>query len=159
MCHCSKETLYKVISGVTEKSCSTYTQCHIYQFNKMLYLCLTFPFRPGPGCSVSLVVGSNSSFKPITNMAWVRAQLYKLQKRCTRLAAASDKAYQLLAKGRWFSLGTPPSSTTKACRHWSSSNTAESGVKTPKIKNKPILTLLYIGNSILYSNTLSRINT
>jgi len=40
-------------------------------------------------------------------MAWVRAQLYKLQKECTRLAAASDKAYQLLAQGRWFSLVTP----------------------------------------------------
>jgi hypothetical protein len=50
-------------------------------------------------------------------MAWVRAQPYKLQKGCTRLAAASDKAYQLLAQGRWFSLGTPASSTTKTGRH------------------------------------------
>jgi hypothetical protein len=32
-------------------------------------------------------------------------------KRCTRLAAASDKVYQLLAHGRWFSPGTPASST------------------------------------------------
>jgi hypothetical protein len=31
---------------------------------------------------------------------------------CTRLAAASDKAYQLLTNGRWFSPGTPASSTT-----------------------------------------------
>jgi actin-like ATPase involved in cell morphogenesis len=31
----------------------------------------------------------------------------------TGLAAASDNAYQLLAHGRWFSLGTPASSTTK----------------------------------------------
>jgi len=36
-------------------------------------------------------------------MAWVRAQLCKLQKGCTRLAAASDKVYQLLVHGRWFS--------------------------------------------------------
>jgi hypothetical protein len=36
-------------------------------------------------------------------MEWVRAQLCKLQKRCTRLAAASDKIYLLLAQGRWFS--------------------------------------------------------
>jgi hypothetical protein len=35
----------------------------------------------------------------------------------TRLAAASDKAYQLLAHGRWFSPGTPASSTTKTGRH------------------------------------------
>ena len=36
---------------------------------------------------------------------------------CTRLAAASDKVYQLLAHGRWFSPGTPASSTTKTGRH------------------------------------------
>ena len=34
-----------------------------------------------------------------------------------RLAAASDKVYQLLAQGRWFSPGTPVSSTTKTGRH------------------------------------------
>jgi len=39
------------------------------------------------------------------------------KKGCTRLAAASDKAYQLLAHGRWFSLGTPASSTTKIGHH------------------------------------------
>jgi len=59
----------------------------------------------------------NNSYKHITNMAWVRARLCKLQKGCTRLAAASDKAYQLFADGRWFSLGTPASSTTKTGRH------------------------------------------
>ena len=41
----------------------------------------------------------------------------KLQTGCTRLAAASDKVYQLLAHGRWFSPGTPASSTTKTGRH------------------------------------------
>ena len=35
----------------------------------------------------------------------------------TRLAAASDKVYQLHTQGRWFSPGTPASSTTKAGRH------------------------------------------
>jgi hypothetical protein len=35
----------------------------------------------------------------------------------TRLAAASDQVYQLLAHGRWFSPGTPASSTTKTGRH------------------------------------------
>ena len=39
------------------------------------------------------------------------------KKRCTRLAAASGKVYQLLAHGRWFSPGTPASSTTKTGRH------------------------------------------
>ena len=42
---------------------------------------------------MSQVVGSKSSYKPITNTAWVRAQLCKLQKGYTRLAAASDKVY------------------------------------------------------------------
>jgi hypothetical protein len=37
--------------------------------------------------------------------------LCKLQKGCTRLAAANAKAYQLLAHGRWFSHGTPASYT------------------------------------------------
>jgi hypothetical protein len=36
------------------------------------------------------------------------------KKGCTRLAATSDKVYQLLAHGRWFSLA---SSTTKTGRH------------------------------------------
>jgi hypothetical protein len=34
-----------------------------------------------------------------------------------QLAAASDKVYQLLSHGRWFSPGTPASSTTKTGRH------------------------------------------
>jgi hypothetical protein len=36
---------------------------------------------------------------------------------CTRLAAASDKVYQLLTHGRWFSPGAPAFSTTKTGRH------------------------------------------
>ena len=71
-----------------------------------------------PGGSMSQVVGIfNNSYKPIANTAWVRTRLCKLQKGCTRLAAASDKVYQLLAHGRWFSLGIPASSTTKTGRH------------------------------------------
>jgi hypothetical protein len=38
-------------------------------------------------------------------------------KRCTRFAAASAKDYQLLAHDRWFSPGTPASSTTKTGHH------------------------------------------
>jgi hypothetical protein len=34
-----------------------------------------------------------------------------------QLAAASDKVYQLLAHGQWFSPGTSASSTTKTGRH------------------------------------------
>jgi hypothetical protein len=57
------------------------------------------------------------SYKLITNTAWIRARLRKLQKGCTQLATASDKVYQLLAHGRWFSPDTPASSTTKTGRH------------------------------------------
>jgi hypothetical protein len=65
-----------------------------------------------------IVVGlPNNSYKPITNTAWVRTRLGKLQKGCTRLAAASDKVYQLFSHGWWFSPGTPAFSTTKAGRH------------------------------------------
>ena len=72
----------------------------------------------------------NTQYSKYQRSAW----LCKLQKRCTRLAAASDKVYQLLVHGRWFSPGTPASSTTKTGRH----DIAESGVKTPKIKsNQP----------------------
>jgi hypothetical protein len=104
---------------------------------------------------MSWVVGlPSNSYKPITNTAWVRARLCKLQKKvklhtkyfaiqrikivdffieslcfnatfsfvnykkwCIRLAATSDKVYQLLAHGQWFSPGTPASSTTKTGRH------------------------------------------
>jgi hypothetical protein len=39
------------------------------------------------------------------------------KKGCIRLAAANDKVYQLFAYGRWFSPGTPVSSTTKTDRN------------------------------------------
>jgi hypothetical protein len=39
------------------------------------------------------------------------------KKGCTRLTAACNKAYQLLSHCRWFSPGTPASSTTKTGRH------------------------------------------
>jgi hypothetical protein len=35
----------------------------------------------------------------------------------SNLAAASDKVYQLLVHGQWFSPSTPASSTTKTDRH------------------------------------------
>jgi len=39
------------------------------------------------------------------------------KKGCTRLAASSDKVYQLLAHGWWFSQGTTASTTTKTGHH------------------------------------------
>ena len=71
-----------------------------------------------PGWLNELGIGlPNNSYKPITNTAWVRAGFVNYQKGRTRLAAASDKAYQLLAHSRWFSSGTPASSTNKTGHH------------------------------------------
>jgi len=50
------------------------------------------------------------------------------KKGCTRLATASDKVYKLLAHGRWFSPGTPSTSTNETGRH----DIAESGIKHQK---------------------------
>ena len=59
----------------------------------------------------------SNSYKPIINTVWVRGWLCILQKGCIRLAATSDKVYQLLAHARWFSSGTPASSTIKTGHH------------------------------------------
>ena len=58
---------------------------------------------------------AHTSLSPIRRGFAPRFVIYK--KECTRLATASDKVYQLLAEGRWFSSGTPASSTTKTGRH------------------------------------------
>jgi hypothetical protein len=69
-----------------------------------------------------------------------------LQKGCTRLAAASDKVYQLLVHGRWFSLGTPASSTTKAGRHDIAEILLKVGLSTKKSINqsKSIFTSIFV---------------
>jgi hypothetical protein len=67
------------------------------------------------------------------------------KKGCTRLAAASDKVYQLLAHGRWFSPGTPASSTTKTGRH----DIAEISLKVAlRHQKSKIKSSFYIYNSL-----------
>jgi hypothetical protein len=90
----------------------------------------------------------NNSYKHIINTAWVRAQLCKLQKLCAQLAAASDKVYQLLAHGQWFSPGTLASSTTKTGLH----DIAESGVKHNNF-NRSIMELLPINLTCICLNS------
>jgi hypothetical protein len=63
--------------------------------------------------------------------AWVRARLCKLQKGCTRPAAASDKVYKLLAHSRWFS---PASSTSITGRHDIAEILLKVVLKTKEIK-------------------------
>ena len=92
----------------------------------------------GPDGSMSQVVGlPNNSYKHITNTAWVRARFCKLQKGYTRLAAASDKVYQLLAHDRWFSPGTPASSTTKTGHHDKADILLKVALKTKNQITKP----------------------
>jgi hypothetical protein len=61
-----------------------------------------------------LVMTTHTSLSPIRRGFVPGFVNYK--KGCTRLAAVSDK-FSLLAQGRWFSPGTPASSTTKTGRH------------------------------------------
>ena len=103
---------------------------------KRLHRVVFFICIKDPGGSMSYAVGLPSNlYKPITNTAWVRARLCKLQKRSSRLAAASDKVYQLLAHGQWFSPGTPASSTTKAGRHDIAEILLKVALSTRKIKS------------------------
>jgi hypothetical protein len=68
-------------------------------------------------------------------------------KKCwTRLAAASDKVYQLLAHGRWFSLDTPASSTTKTDHH----DIAEILLKVPLNTKKHFVLYELLGNPTTY---------
>ena len=117
----------------------------------ILYKHAVYQIIQNPGGSMSQVVGLlNNSYKPITNTAWVRAWLCKLQKGCTRIA--SDKVYQLLTHGRCFSPGTPDSSTTKTGRH----DTAEILLKvalTTINQIKSSITNLYIKVDIMIMMT------
>ena len=78
------------------------------------FMTYQYIYKKIQGGSMSEVIGlPNNSYKPITNTTWVRARLCNLQKGCTRLTTASEKAYH----GRWFSPGTPACSTTKTSCH------------------------------------------
>ena len=72
----------------------------------------------GLGGPMSQVVGlPNNSYKLITIQHGFAPGFVNYKKGCTRLTAASIKVYELLAHGRWFSPGTPASSTTKTGHH------------------------------------------
>jgi hypothetical protein len=60
---------------------------------------------------------THTSLSPIWRERGFAPGFVDYKKGCTRLAATSDKVYQLLAHGRWFSPGTPASSITKTGRH------------------------------------------
>ena len=126
------------------------------------FVCVCFL---GPGVSMSQVVGlPNNSYKPITNTAWVRARLCKLQKGCTQIAAASNKVYQLLAHGRWFSPGTPASSITKTGRHDIAELLLKVALRTinqfksNQILISPVMLSIQTLNLYIISSTLDNLN-
>ena len=57
----------------------------------------------------------------------------------TRLTAASDTVYQLLAHGRWFSPGNPASSTIKTGRHDIAEILLKAALKHQKSKIKILM--------------------
>jgi hypothetical protein len=66
------------------------------------------------------------------------------KKEYIRLAVASDKVYQLLAHGQWFSPGTPASSTNKTVRHDIAELLLKVALKHQKNKSKSITKKLFI---------------
>ena len=68
----------------------------------------------GPGCSMHYPT-THTTLSPIRRGFAPGFVNYK--EYCIRLAAVSDKVYQLIVHGRWFSPGTPASFTTKTGRH------------------------------------------
>jgi hypothetical protein len=83
-------------------------------FFNCLYI-LTLPEARVAQWVRSLDLTTHTSLSPIRHGFAPGFVNYK--KRCTRSAAASDEAYQLLAHGRCFSPGTTASSTTKTDPH------------------------------------------
>jgi len=71
------------------------------------------------------------------------------KKGCTRLAAASDKVYQLLAHGRWLS---PASSTTNTGRHDLAEILLKVAVNTMNQINHPLSITHYIWVSTFTSH-------
>jgi hypothetical protein len=78
-----------------------------------------------------------------------------MTKGCTRLTAASDKGYQLLAHGRWFSPGTPASSTIKTGRHDIAEILLKVALKKNQSLNATMLLIRYIMLvSICFENSI-----
>jgi hypothetical protein len=61
---------------------------------------------------------------------------------CTRLAVASDKAYQLFTNGRWVSPDTPSSSATKTGRHDIAEILVKVALKHPQKNQKQTISSL-----------------
>jgi len=81
------------------------------------------------------------------------------KKGCTRLAAASDKVYQLLSHGQWFFPGTLATSTTKTSRHDIAEILLKVVLKHQKSnQNQPFLILALVGYTFYCKTTFFPVN-
>jgi hypothetical protein len=116
---------------------------NVYDFGIIITICIMiYEFLHLLGAHVaqwvrSLDLTSHTNLSPIRRGFAPGFVNYK--KACTQLAGASDKVYQLLAHGRWFSPGTPASSTTKTGRH----DIAETLLKVVLKHQKSIIIFIY----------------
>ena len=97
---------------------------------------------------ISISVLKQKKYKTDMCSCYKIARLCKLQKGCTRLAATSDKVYQLLAHGRWF---CPASSTTKTGRHDIAEILLKVVLKHQKSKSCYTILAFYLSKSLFYS--------
>ena len=111
-------------------------------------IAVSIAIHNSPGARVAQWVRSldltvHTSLSPIRRGFVLSFVNYK--KEYTRLAAASDKVYQLLAQDEWFFPGTPASSTTKAGRHDIAEILLKMALntKTNQIHNSPIFLFVF----------------
>jgi len=104
----------------------------------------------------SLDLTTHTSLSPIWHRFAPGFVNYK--KGCTRLTAASDKVYQLLAHGWWFSPGNPASSTTKTGHHDIAEILSKVALKHQESKSEHILVINLI-NMVYEVKDLVRILT
>ena len=118
---------------------------YMYMYINFMYLMTIFTQMPKwslfRGARVaqwvrSLDLTTHTSLSPIRRGFAPSFVNYK--KGCTRLSVASDKVYQLLAHGRWFSPGTPASSTTNTGRHDIAEILLKVALKHQKSKSKSL---------------------
>ena len=112
--------------------------------SSVFYIGVKYQSSQGYGWLNELGSSITSLIQAYHQYAWIRPRLCILQKGCTRLAAASDKVYQLLANGLWFFPGTPASFTTKTGRHDIAEILLKVALKHTK-KNQPIVTYYWTG--------------
>ena len=84
-------------------------------------------------------------------MLWVRIPL---RARCTKLC---DKVCQWLAASRWFSQGTPVSSTNKTVRHNRTEIVLKVALNTLNPKPKPSFWVIYVRKSTVKQITILKL--